>query len=129
MKVRFHHFPFRFPGLIFKCLVFFLSGYVPATAQEAMFTNKQHFGVEEGLPQSFVSGIAQDKDGFLWLATLDGLSRYDGRKFRTFRYNPGDSTGLAANAIYYLYPQSNNQLSLSYDGLLNDEFDIQSFPL
>ncbi|MDO9375696.1 MAG: ATP-binding protein [Ferruginibacter sp.] len=126
MKIQFRQFCLKIQSFFAWICVLFL-GTVPAYAQQAMFTNQQHFGVEEGLPQSYISGITQDKDGFLWLATLDGLARYDGRRFRTFRYNPGDSTGLAGNAIYYVYPQVNNQFSLSYDGLLNDEFDLQSF--
>ncbi len=92
-----------------------------------MFTNQQRFGVEDGLPQSFISGITQDKDGFIWLGTLDGLSRYDGRQFKNFRYRADDSTGLSSNAIAYLLPQANNRISLLYEGYHNDEFDMRTF--
>ncbi|MEO5648394.1 MAG: ATP-binding protein, partial [Ginsengibacter sp.] len=92
-----------------------------------LFTNQQRFGVEEGLPQSFISGITQDKDGFIWLGTLDGLSRYDGRQFNNFHYLANDNTGLSSNAIAYLLPQANNSISLLYEGNNNDEFDMRSF--
>ncbi len=92
-----------------------------------MFTNQQRFGVEDGLPQSFISGITQDKDGFIWLGTLDGLSRYDGRGFKNFHYRSNDSTGISSNAIAYLFPQANNRISLLYDGYHNDEFDMRTF--
>jgi hypothetical protein len=101
--------------------------YSSACAQQPVFTNQQLFTVDDGLPQSFVSGISQDKDGFLWLCTLDGLARYDGRKFRVFKYNAGDTTGLRANAIYNLVPRANNILSLFYDGMMADDFNMQSF--
>jgi signal transduction histidine kinase/DNA-binding response OmpR family regulator len=97
-------------------------------AQRPIFTNQQHFGIEDGLPQSFITGFAQDKDGFIWISTLDGLSRYDGRGFKNFRYKPGDSTSLAQNAVFKMFPQAgNDKLTLIYEGLLYDRFDTRTF--
>lgn len=59
-----------------------------AHAQQQAYTNQQPFGVEVGLPQSYFSGIIQDEDGFIWLATQDGFSRMmagDSRPFTTTR--------------------------------------------
>ncbi len=98
-----------------------------APAQQPVFTNQQHFGVEEGLPQSYISGIIQDKDGFIWLSTLDGLCRYDGRSFKTFHYRPNDSTGLAANSINNLEQQTNNTLTLYYSPSQADDFNLRTF--
>lgn len=106
--------------LLFLCLPGISNG-------QARFVNQQMYGVEEGLPQSYVSGISQDKDGFIWVSTLDGLSRYDGRNFKTFRYQLKDSSGLSANAIYYLLSRDDNQLVLMYDGMQADRFDMESF--
>lgn len=39
----------------------------------------------QGLPQGFVAGIVQDEQGFIWMATRDGLCRYDGNGFKVFR--------------------------------------------
>ncbi|PSR51994.1 hypothetical protein AHMF7605_29250 [Adhaeribacter arboris] len=39
----------------------------------------------QGLPQGFVPGIVQDPQGFIWMATRDGLCRYDGNRFKVFR--------------------------------------------
>jgi signal transduction histidine kinase/ligand-binding sensor domain-containing protein len=52
----------------------------PASAQYRMTT----WTTAEGLPQSSVVAIAQTPDGFLWITTLGGLARFDGRTFRTF---------------------------------------------
>lgn len=100
--------------------------YKPAFAQQPVYTNQQLFTVDEGLPQSFVSGITQDKDGFLWISTLDGIARYDGRKFKVFRYKAGDSAGLRASAINYIIPRANNMVSLYYEGMMTDDLDMQS---
>ena len=40
-----------------------------------------HYGVEDGLAQSQVSGISQDSSHYLWIATLGGISRFDGTHF------------------------------------------------
>ncbi|AHF17285.1 ATP-binding protein [Niabella soli] len=99
----------------------------PAFGQQRLFTNQQHFGVEDGLPQGYISGIVQDEDGFIWLSTLDGFCRYDGRGFRTFHYDPKDSTGLAANTINALGKLVNNIVTLYYGPTKADEFDLRSF--
>jgi len=45
--------------------------------QTPIYTNYQHYTTEHGLPQNYVSSIVQDKDGFIWVGTLDGLRRCD----------------------------------------------------
>ncbi len=44
----------------------------------------RHFDVADGLPASRVSAITEDSQGFLWIATLEGLGRFDGTRFDTF---------------------------------------------
>lgn len=48
------------------------------------------WGVSEGLPGNHVSALAQDADGFLWLATLTGVVRFDGVNFQTFDASGGE---------------------------------------
>ncbi|MGN6421513.1 MAG: ATP-binding protein [Pseudobacter sp.] len=97
------------------------------SGQQRLFTNQQHFGVEDGLSQSYISGIVQDADGFIWLSTMDGFNRYDGRKFRTFRYNPKDSSSLTANTLGGLGKLVGNAVTIYYDPAKADEFDLRSF--
>ena len=42
------------------------------------------YSTEEGLPQSQVTAISQDDEGYLWVATLGGLAKFNGREFTTF---------------------------------------------
>lgn len=58
----------------------------------------QSYSTEEGLPQTQVTSFCQDDDGYLWVGTLGGLSRFNGREFRTF--SPDD--GLLNNRIQSL---------------------------
>ncbi|NTU79699.1 MAG: GAF domain-containing protein [Chloroflexales bacterium] len=59
--------------------------------------------VEQGLPQYGVYGIAQDRFGFIWLGTLDGLARYDGKRIDTYRFSLIDPNAPASSQIWCLY--------------------------
>ena len=59
--------------------------------------NFQHISLKEGLSQNTVYDIKQDQLGYIWVATADGLNRYDGYKFVVFRHNPKDSLSLPSN--------------------------------
>ena len=96
-------------------------------SQQRIFTNEQPFGVEDGLPQSYISGIIQDDDGFIWLSTLDGFCRYDGRVFKTIRYNPKDSAGLAINTLNGLGKLANNIVTIYYSTTQAAEFNLRTF--
>jgi signal transduction histidine kinase/ligand-binding sensor domain-containing protein len=52
----------------------------------------RHISVEQGLSQSTVYKIAQDNAGFIWMATGDGIDRYDGKDFSSYRGKFGDTT-------------------------------------
>jgi ligand-binding sensor domain-containing protein/signal transduction histidine kinase len=55
--------------------------------------------VENGLPHSSIYSIYQDKKGFMWFATPNGLSRYDGNKIQTFKYSPRNDSDVVNNFI------------------------------
>jgi ligand-binding sensor domain-containing protein/signal transduction histidine kinase len=56
----------------------------------------------DGLAENSVYAIVQDRRGFLWVATQDGLSRYDGVGFRTFRNDARQPTSLGSNFVLSL---------------------------
>jgi signal transduction histidine kinase len=62
----------------------------------------RHFTDEDGLPQNSVKGIVPDENGFLWLATENGLTRFDGSYFLNF--NGDNFPGLRSSRIWRLYP-------------------------
>ncbi len=55
--------------------------------------------INQGLSQNSVMTIAQDKNGFMWFGTEDGLNRYDGITFKQFRHAPMDSSSINSNSI------------------------------
>jgi diguanylate cyclase (GGDEF)-like protein len=83
------------------------------------------WSVDKGLPQSTVRAIAQTSDGYLWLATHEGLIRFDGRQFLTF--NEANAPALAGNGISALLAAKDGALWVGLrDGgvvkYLNGEF-------
>lgn len=69
---------------LFSFMFFFLL-FLGLSAQPSLIT---HLGVEQGLSNNQVMSITQDKDGFLWIATEEGLNKFDGLRFtRFFKHN------------------------------------------
>ncbi len=52
------------------------------------------YTTEPGLPHNVIYDISRDSTGFLWLATWDGLSRFDGNEFKNYRHDPDDPNSL-----------------------------------
>ncbi|MEX2597732.1 MAG: histidine kinase, partial [Salibacteraceae bacterium] len=70
------------------------------------------YSVNEGLAQSQVRDIVQSKDGFLWIATVGGISRFDGNSFRTYN----KSNGLLNNLTNALFQGENGEMIASCVG-------------
>ncbi|MBL8063148.1 MAG: GAF domain-containing protein [Anaerolineales bacterium] len=58
-----------------------------------------HISLEEGLSQSVVNAILQDQRGFLWVGTDDGLNRYDGYNFKTYKPDANNPFSLSDRSI------------------------------
>lgn len=59
----------------------------------------KHLTNNDGLSQSNVLAILQDRKGFMWFCTRDGLNKYDGYKFEVFKHDHHDTTTLAGNDV------------------------------
>ncbi|MHB8448124.1 MAG: hybrid sensor histidine kinase/response regulator [Rudaea sp.] len=64
----------------------------------------------DGLPSSTVWKIAQDRDGYIWIGTADGLARYDGVDFRIYRNDPNDAASLSGADVTALFVDRENRL-------------------
>lgn len=85
-------------------------------AQEAKQHSIHHYSSVDGLSQNTVMAILQDADGFMWFGTWDGLNRFDGHDFKT--YKPAVSgSHIAQNRVDYLYEDSLHFIWINtYDG-------------
>lgn len=67
-----------------------------ATASDVRIT---HFDERNGFTESYVTTVLQDRDGLIWVSSWNGLSRYDGYRFETYKGRPGDGCPLGSNRI------------------------------
>ena len=78
-------------------------------AQTINYTVKR-YTTEHGLPNNHVKYITKDNDGFLWIATFDGLSRFDGYEFRNYYHDPNDSTSIPTFDLLKVLVDKNNHV-------------------
>ena len=77
--------------------------------------------IDNGLIQGSISGVVHGKDGFIWIATADGLHRYDGYNFKIYRNDPSQPNSLPDNYISCIYEDNSGKLLV---GLYNGEVCI-----
>ncbi len=97
----------RVTGGLFFLFLFFLFRARGAEQVEPYFS---HLSRESGLSHNKVNCILQDKRGFIWLGTEDGLNRYDGKYYSVFNNIPGDTTCISGNIITDLREDSDGIL-------------------
>lgn len=76
----------------------------------------RHITVEDGLTQNSVSFIHQDKRGFMWIGSYDGLNKYDGNRFITWKGKPDDTSTIASNTVKCFYEEGDNFWVGTYGG-------------
>jgi len=101
----------------------------PITKTDQYIITKHHFSVEDGLASREVTAAIEDRDGFMWFGTSNGLSRYDGNSFKTFTKQ---NFGLLQNEIASLSVDKYNHLIIEFynkDLNLKKNGDIQIIDL
>jgi ligand-binding sensor domain-containing protein len=93
-------------------LVFFTSHHT-APAQTTRYT-RTTWRSQDGLPENVVQSLAQDRDGYLWVGTTGGLTRFDGAQFTPL--NEDTAQTLPVNSIYCLLIARDNTLWAGTDG-------------
>lgn len=88
-------------------LFLFLSAAKLISAQPYYFKRYQ---VENGLSNNTVFCSIQDKNGFMWFGTKDGLNRFDGYTFKTYRHDPEQKKSFGNDLIYVLHNDEENRL-------------------
>lgn len=63
----------------------------------------ERISLEQGLSQNSIYSIIQDRDGFMWFGTEEGLNKYDGNSFKVYKNNKEDRTSIADNFIKKIF--------------------------
>lgn len=98
-----------------------------AFSQQARQYSFRHFTVMNGLASNLVFDVIQDNDGYIWMATTNGLQRYDGNSFITFRYQENKQGSLPNLIINMMYRDKKGRLWLSFDQTHIGIFDTKKF--
>lgn len=99
---------------IFFLLVIVVSTHFP---QNEIFKS---YTVEDGLSSSDINCLIQDKSGFIWVGTDNGLNRYDGVEFKVFKNKQKNQNSISDNSVWYLFEDRNGNIWIgTKGGILN----------
>lgn len=80
----------------------------------------ERLSLQQGLSQSIIEGILQDRRGFMWFVTEDGLNRYDGYRFTVYRSEAGNPNSLSHNELKTVFEDRSGMLWIgTFEGGLN----------
>ena len=86
--------------------------FTPGFAQKRENIRFENLTIQQGLSQSSVFDIHQDRLGYLWVGTMDGVDRYDGYSFKKYTHFLDDSTTLAKGWVMSLTEKKNGDIVL-----------------
>lgn len=111
--------------IILSAFFFAFEGLTFVSAQpQALYFD--HLTVEDGLSSNDVTRILQDRKGFIWIGTRDGLNRYDGYKTTIYKEDPNDPGSISHNWIMDIYEDREGVLWIgTFGGGLN-RFDPET---
>lgn len=107
--------------IFLTCLFIVLFFSIRMISQQSIVFN--HLTVSNGLSQNSVTCIFQDRKGFMWFGTQDGLNRFDGYKFRVFKNIPSDTTSLSENFIFSIFENSDGELFVETQSKIIHKFN------
>lgn len=89
-------------------LLFYIWNTMLVSAQGLI--SVKHYSIEDGLSQSKIQSILQDKEGYIWLATWNGLEKFDGYTFKNYKSYPTDKVRLQHNRLQDAKMGQNNTI-------------------
>ena len=88
-------------------IIFFAAVLQNIHAQNPSFT---HYNSEDGLSKNTVNWVLQDRKGFIWVGTTDGLNRFDGVNFKTYRHDPGNPNSINHSTVLSMHEDSDGYI-------------------
>lgn len=111
-------------------IAFFILLLLSADSLSAQPYYFRHYQVEDGLSYNSVLCSMQDRSGFMWFGTRDGLNRFDGHLFRSYKHDPSNPFSLGNNYVYNLAQDDEYHLWVgTRSGLYNFDLRTEKFEL
>jgi ligand-binding sensor domain-containing protein len=108
-------------------IVFVLGFLLPATAQQPTY-NFHKLGVNDGLHDGIIRCIGQDKFGYIWMGSVGGLNRFDGKYVRQFTYDRTDTNSPYPSQPRTILSDRKGKLWISFvEGLMEFDFNREAF--
>ncbi|MHB1687658.1 MAG: ligand-binding sensor domain-containing protein [Ignavibacteriaceae bacterium] len=122
------HLNFNLRLYLLFCLIFFAPvNFFPQVRD----LNFDFISTDKGLSQNTIHCILQDRQGFMWFGTEDGLDRYDGYNFTVFKNDPRDPNSIPDNFIWTIYEDHEGTIWVGTNngGLCKFNRDKQNFTI
>ena len=97
-----------------RCTCFLVVCFLSLTLLSQQQKSLTEYTTENGLSLNSVNDLLFDREGFLWIATADGLQRFDGYRFQNFRQDPLDKKSVPENAASEIYEDWNGNLWITH---------------
>jgi len=109
-----------------KSILTFVSAFAYLIMYAQHTTDYETISMTQGLSQGMVFATLQDQQGFIWVATKNGLNRYDGYEFKVFTNDPYNSNSLSSNTITALFEDSKGRIWAGTDNAGLSVYDKKS---
>jgi len=118
---------FYFPNIMKKRIPFIVLILFFLFSSRTVLAGK-FYSADYDLSSSFIHRIIQDKQGFVWIATPNGLNKFDGYKFTNYKNIQGDSTSLIDNYVRTIYEDSKGTIWVGcINGLMKYDRNFDTF--
>jgi len=107
--------------IILTTLIFFFGSAFASSDKKI-----DYLGIKDGLSMSAVTGIVQDKNGFIWFGTQEGLNRFDGYDFKIYRKDLKNKNSLRSNYISSMALDNQGNIWIYYNNNNFDRFNIET---
>ncbi|MBO9571504.1 MAG: hypothetical protein J7497_04765, partial [Chitinophagaceae bacterium] len=111
----------------FVAIILSLFAVTVSFAQQSKQYSFTHYSTQTGMFSNQVNSILQDETGFICIGTNDGLIRYDGTRYKTFRHNRQDSSSIPYNQVNQLLIDKNKNFWLLFSNGKAALFNTRNF--
>lgn len=111
---------------VYTALVF--CGFALCGSAQPLSFNFHRVTTAHGLNVSGTTAISEDKYGYIWFGTVNGLNRYDGYGMKVYEHRFGDTTSLMPSAVRFMFCDAQGRLWISFmNGLMEYDYEHDAF--